>query len=304
MVDAGVPYAYALGNHDRIGPVGGSPASPPGNESNYVVSDHSIMELDQTNHMAISEDGPQDIHGASNYVVPIHGADGTPAFYIWVLDSSDDNCVGQTGWGCVYPDQVEWFRNKAKELRKRDGRVVPGIAFLHIPLAEVLEVWDRGEDVNGTKGEAVCCSSVNTGLFAAMAEAGNIQGAFSGHDHGNDFVGRKDGILIGYGRKSGYGGYINGYIPINGGVGARMIELSEHAGNVQWRTYIRTDSGKLIDQRPALPLKYRELTSQGTCGGASQAAIAETAASICKFDGSRKACRTAVGLPEEVELIV
>lgn len=297
LEDAGVPYAYALGNHDRIGGPG-SGAAGPGNESDYLVSDHWIMQVDKTSHVALSQDGPQDIHGASNYAVPINGADGKPAFYVWVLDSSDDNCLGTTGWGCVYPDQVAWFRQKSADLRAQDGRVVPGMAFLHIPLPEVMEAWDRGEDVNGTKGEDVCCFSENTGLFTAMVEMGNIVAALSGHDHGNDFIGRKDGIVIGYGRKSGHGGYGSSK------VGARMVELTEKAeGGVEWQTYIRLESGERIENSGGpLTLEQRGAGPQGICGGASEAAQAPTATAMCRLDGSRSACRAATGLSEETDV--
>ncbi|EER02442.1 hypothetical protein Pmar_PMAR021900, partial [Perkinsus marinus ATCC 50983] len=47
-------------------------------------------------------------------------------------------------------------------------------------------------------------------LFAAALSHG-VSGIFHGHDHNNDFLARIDTtsqtIHVGYGRKSGYGGY-------------------------------------------------------------------------------------------------
>lgn len=69
----------------------------------------------------------------------------------------------------------------------------------------------------GRKDEDVCCQGLNTGLLAAMREEwvrrsrvrsrGNILGVFAGHDHCDDYVVDFEGILLGYGRKSGVGSY-------------------------------------------------------------------------------------------------
>lgn len=69
----------------------------------------------------------------------------------------------------------------------------------------------------GRKDEDVCCQGLNTGLLAAMREElvqqlqmrcrGNILGVFAGHDHCDDYIVDYEGILLGYGRKSGVGSY-------------------------------------------------------------------------------------------------
>ena len=62
-------------------------------------------------------------------------------------------------------------------------------------------------DFYGTKGEEVCCWSVNTGLFAALKEDSTVEWIVSGHDHNNDYYGNYDGINLAFGRKTGYGSY-------------------------------------------------------------------------------------------------
>ena len=47
------------------------------------------------------------------------------------------------------------------------------MAFLHIPLPEHMQLHNEHETY-GTKGDNSGCSSVNTGFFAAMKEAGTI----------------------------------------------------------------------------------------------------------------------------------
>mmetsp|Transcript_126548 Transcript_126548/g.252952 ORF Transcript_126548/g.252952 Transcript_126548/m.252952 type:complete len:426 (+) Transcript_126548:29-1306(+) len=298
---SGTPYAYTLGNHDRI--PGNSSSTHPGNETDYAVPDHWIMQKDEANRHSMTEDGPTSIHGASNYVLPILGADGKPAAYVWLLDSSDNACMGKAGWGCVYPDQVQWFRETSRQLAERDGRLVPGVMFHHIPLDEVNVAWNNlSIEVNGTRGEDICCGSVNTGLFAAIKEVGNIWGVFHGHDHNNDFVALYQGVYIGYGRKSGYGGY-GGKIADK--PGSRIIQLHQKAdGFVTWETWIRELAGKAITQLP-VKASDRNPKKELCCGMAAadkhqraleEVAPWELAKRSCREDDDAQACRVAAGL--------
>eukprot|EP00930_Biecheleria_cincta_P042896 TRINITY_DN29513_c0_g1_i1.p1 TRINITY_DN29513_c0_g1~~TRINITY_DN29513_c0_g1_i1.p1 ORF type:complete len:484 (-),score=53.38 TRINITY_DN29513_c0_g1_i1:302-1603(-) len=299
FVQARTPYAYTLGNHDRIPWHIFGPEHPggPGFETDYAVTDHWIMELDEHHStMAMAHDGPTNIHGASNYVIPVFGGNGAAAFYVWMLDSSDNNCLGIQGWGCVYPDQVEWFRKTSRRLKQQDGRVVPGVMFHHIPLPEVLDAWNNGSiELNGTLGESICCFSANTGLFDAIKEAGNIWGVFHGHDHNNDFIARYEGITIGFGRKSGYGGY--------GGVladhpGSRIIDVTlQPDGSVSWETRIRLETGEIVAQEPVPPERRSEISE--CCG------MKPTAASEQSSDGhviDMKAATYACRVHDEVNM--
>lgn len=53
-----------------------------------------------------------------------------------------DDCAGVSGWGCIYPNQIAWYRDKTAELIKEDGKKLPGFAFFHIPLPEYNEMWN------------------------------------------------------------------------------------------------------------------------------------------------------------------
>lgn len=299
---AGVPYAYTLGNHDRI-PSAASSKDKPGDESHYAVSDHYIMHKDEANPHAMSTDGPSNIHGASNYVLPILGKDGKPAAYVWLLDSNDNNCEGVTGWGCVYPDQVKWFQDMSKQLIAKDGQVVPGVMFHHIPMDEALTAWnDDTIEVNGSKQEGICCGSKNTGLFQAMKDIGNIWGVFFGHDHNNDYIALYEGIRIGYGRKSGHGGYGGA---VANRPGSRVIQLTEKPdGSVSWETWIREEAGGKIGQSKAT----RKPDGPKCCGMAdTQQSTARwnygsdmvAAAQACRAFDDSNACRVASGLGAE-----
>ncbi len=95
--------------------------------------------------------------------------------------------------------------------------------------------------VNGVKNEITSCSSVNTGLFSAMLEQRTVDWVACGHDHSNDFYGEYMGLKLGYGRKTGYGGYG----PDNMRRGARVFFIKKEPYTIE--TWIREEGG-LIDR--------------------------------------------------------
>jgi hypothetical protein len=141
------------------------------------------------------------------------------------------------GYGWIRSDQIEWYRNTARALRRFGGEnPLPACAFFHIPLPEYNEVWNK-HLCQGVKYEAVCCPQINTGFFAAMHLAGDVIGTFVGHDHVNDYQGNLHGIRLCYGRGSGFNTYgREGFLH-----GARVIRLRE--GRRDFETWLRLEDG-------------------------------------------------------------
>lgn len=83
-----------------------------------------------------------------------------------------------------------------------------GFLFTHIPTYEFVNLYNLYE-FYGRKGEDVCCPSLNTGLFAALLEQPICEWFVVGHDHDNDYYGGYNGVNLAYGRKTGYGSYLN-----------------------------------------------------------------------------------------------
>lgn len=77
---------------------------------------------------------------------------------------------------------------------------------MHIPFPEYINLYNENP-IYGIKGESICCSSVNTGLFDAIIENNITDWVAVGHDHSSDFYGNYKGINLAYGRKTGYGSY-------------------------------------------------------------------------------------------------
>ncbi|EFA86528.1 mitochondrial substrate carrier family protein [Heterostelium album PN500] len=221
LIAADVQWALALGNHD----------------DQADLNRRQIIDFDMSFQQSLTIQGPEGITGASNYYIPVLNGD-EPALILYFFDSNDDNCQNITGWGCVYPDQVQWYTQTSQALKQKYGKTIPAMAFMHIPIPEYLDMWNF-YPVNGSlEDTGVCCFSVNTGLFAAFREMGDVVGVLCGHDHNNDFIGMYNGIQLGYGRKTGYGAYGP---PPGWKHGARVIEFI--ASPFSFKTWLRFEDG-------------------------------------------------------------
>lgn len=216
-----VPFAVIFGNHDAEG----------------GATREELLEGIASCRMPLAEAGPADIHGVGNYVIAVKASSQAgPAALLYLFDSGAMAPASVGGYAWIRPDQVDWYRRESNRLRQRHG-ALPSLAFFHIPIPEFREAWESGQAA-GIRQEAECCPRLNSGLFAAMLESGDMIAAFAGHDHDNDYAGSVHGIRLGYGRVTGYGGY--------GGLqrGARIIRLLE--GQSRFQTWIRLDDGSKV----------------------------------------------------------
>ena len=127
-----------------------------------------------------------------------------------------------------------------KYTKENGGTPIPSIAFFHIPLQEfAVACTNQRAALFGTRSEAVCCADMNSGLFSAMKEQGDIMGIFCGHDHDNDYAVNWYNILLAYGRYSGDNTAYN-HLKGNGG---RVIELKEGTRTIH--TWIRLTNGEM-----------------------------------------------------------
>ncbi|MBP3961895.1 metallophosphoesterase family protein [Paenibacillus lignilyticus] len=216
IVKSGIPFAVIYGNHD----------------SEKGITRQRLNQILREYDNNLSIDGPEDIHGIGNYVLTVEGSASDEAgAALYFFDSGDYAPETIGGYAWIQPDQVEWYRNESMALREKSGnQTLPALAFFHIPIPEYEQACQLGT-IEGIKGEAVCCPKLNSGLFAAMLEMGDVMGTFAGHDHDNDYVGQLFGIQLCYGRVTGY----NTYGKLERG--ARVITLVE--GSHEFETSIR-----------------------------------------------------------------
>ena len=229
LVESGIPWAVTLGNHD---------------DENDITREE-IFDLLQTLPGFVGEKGP-DISGTGNYVLPIQSSSGNTEALIWCFDSHGypaDRSQGKYDW--IKFDQINWYRNKSSEFTKTNGEMpVPSLAYFHIPLPEY-KIIATQDSTLGLFEEEVCSPDLNSGLFNAFLEMGDVMGMFVGHDHVNNYIGTYMGIAMGYGQVSGADSY--GRFPR----GARMVELT--AGKRNFKTWINTAEGVILPYQYPVP---------------------------------------------------
>ena len=223
-----IPWAAVFGNHDDEGD----------------ASRHELMALMQEGAHSLAQAGPEEIPGVGNYVLPLHRTgESAPIALLYFIDSGSYAPQEIGGYGWIKPAQVAWYLRESAKFTAAAGHPLPALAFFHIPLPEYDEVWDF-HTCYGEKHEAVCAPRLNSGLFAAMHEAGDVGGTFVGHDHVNDFWGDLHGIRLCYGRASGYNTYGRDGFPR----GARVIRL--HEGEREFDTWLHLEGGSIVRAQP------------------------------------------------------
>ena len=145
---------------------------------------------------------------------------------------------------------MAWYRTQSQAYTQaHDGKPLPALAFFHIPLPEFAQAAQtEGNVLIGRRLEKTCPPVLNSGMFCAMREGGDVMGVFCGHDHDNDYTTLYYDIVLGYGRFSGGNTEYNHLHQ-----GARVIVL--HEGERTFDTWIRTRKGD-VEARTTYPTSY------------------------------------------------
>ena len=223
METAGVPFAVTMGNHDAEN-----------------LSEDSIYDYLCKSRLFMGEKGPECLSGTGNYLLPVRASDGTEKVnaLLYCLDSNDYTPDAERYGNYAWIDwkQIGWYREQSNIYKvKNNGTPLPALAFFHIGLPEFGHLQGRPE-MYGHFGENGGFPKINSGMFHAMIEQGDVMGVFVGHDHDNDYIGQEYGIALGYGRVSGHDAY--GDLER----GARIIDLYEDGR--RFDTWIATPSGR------------------------------------------------------------
>jgi len=244
IVDANIPYAYTLGNHDGEGD----------------LDRFHIAKLEETHPLSVRK-GTEGIPNTLNFVVPVYSSQNKTKLTanVWVFDTNYVGCDGlENSWGCIEKYQLDWYDRQSKKIKNKHGKDVHHIAFLHIPIPEYMEMYNNGE-FYGEMNEGVGCPDINTGFFERVKKNGDISAMFVGHDHTNNMGGFYKGVELVYGQKSGHNS--SGKIR-----GARVIVLKENYTKegklyVTRKHYVVLESGEVVENGP---LKRRKGNAQ-TC---------------------------------------
>ncbi len=224
LVEAKIPWAVVLGNHDI----------------EQELTGKQIMETISDLPFSVTENGPENISGNGNYILKVQGSKSKDTEAIlYFLDSHSglpkEKGLGSYDW--IKADQVQWYRDESKKLTKENGgRPYPALAFFHIPLPEYKEAWEKPTTI-GVKEEKVCSPDINSGMYSAFLESGDVMGMFVGHDHVNDYIGCLHGICMAYGQSSGRETY-------GAPKGYRIIELHEGERKFDTWTYVKYNADR------------------------------------------------------------
>lgn len=221
LADCGIPYAITMGNHDP-----------------EVMDRDSIFDFLATQPLSVAEKGPSEISGVGNYILKIKSSDGSDKTkaLLYCFDSgdytTDQSRYGYYGW--FEQDQIEWYKEQSKKYTEANGgEPLPALGFFHIALPEYNYIKDY--ERFGEWHERICSPELNTGMFVAMKQMGDIMGTFIGHDHSNDFIGKYWDVALAYGRRTQ-----SDYDEVENG--GRVIILKE--GQRSFETYVRTPEKK------------------------------------------------------------
>ena len=177
-----------------------------------------------------------------DYVLTVRSSDGQrDAAVLYCLDSHAYSALPDVkGYAWLTHEQVDWYRRQSAAFTAaNDGNPLPALAFFHIPLPEYNQAAAAENAILlGNRQETACAPALNTGMFAAIKECGDVMATFVGHDHDNDYAVMWHGILLAYGRFTGGNTEYN-HLPN----GARVILLKENER--KFTTWIRLKGGEI-----------------------------------------------------------
>jgi Icc-related predicted phosphoesterase len=214
MIDAKVPWAAMLGNHD----------------AEYEIDKEETMKTIVGLPYNLTISGPKEIAGKGNYVLEIQSSKSQKtAALCYVLDSEEKPLPYV--YEFMDESQVQWYKKQSAEYtRQNGGTPLPALAFFHIPFPEFKQVVDKPTTVGMNLESMSSAGSKTSNLFDAMQERKDVMGVFVGHEHNNNYIGVLNDICLGFGQITGrqvYGDL---------GAGARVIEL--HEGKRQFDSWV------------------------------------------------------------------
>lgn len=250
MENRKVPWAVTFGNHDED--------STP----DTGLDEPDMLAFYRSYAHNLNRPGPDDVTGTGNMNLIINGSKGRrPAFNLFLLDSgryapekiAGQDVEGYPTWDWLRMNQVHWYTETSRRVERQARGLVPALMFIHIPLWEYRFMWWGSVDgrtagdheravarhkIVGERNEDECPGPINSGMFSAILDRGDVKGVFCGHDHVNTYVGDYYGVLLGYAGNTGFGTYGLSGADRNRLRGARVFTLTEQGDDVTVDTHM------------------------------------------------------------------
>ena len=229
--DRKIPFSIVFGNHD--------------NEQGATKEE--LLKVAESLPYSLTADEVPEISGVGNYALTVRSSDGKKdACVLYCIDSNTYSTIkGVKGYDYIKRDQIDWYCKKSAEFtRNNGGEPVPSwLSSISHCRSLIKRLPMRMPNSMAYVGKA-CAPALNSGLFTAIKENGDVMGVFVGHDHDDDYAVCWYDVLLAYGR---FTGGPTEYIHIPNG--ARVIELNEGART--FKTWIRTKAG--VEQLTTYP---------------------------------------------------
>ncbi len=185
-----IPYAPVFGNHDY----GNQPDSA-------VLSRNACCDLYESGKYSLFRRGPSNLGSLGNYVVNVT-EEGKIVKTLYFLDSGYEDQISD--------EQIAWLQWNAEGLRAANGGEYPaGMCFFHKPIPEYRAAYNayrEGDPTVETIGEVYVSDSLSgsrqNGFFAA-AKAVGVTDIVCGHQHGNCFTIKYEGVRLTFALKTG-----------------------------------------------------------------------------------------------------
>ena len=230
MEELRIPWCHVFGNHD----------------DNFGLSNAEAETVYEEFPMCVSKAGEEALSGVGNYVLPVKANKGEKIlFNVWGMDSHSgmgefskefglpadtryvmpEHFAQGRGYDTLHVNQVIWYYIASEDLEAYNGAKIPGLMCFHIPLPEFV-IADRNRDEThfyGNEGENVGCGEMNSGVFQAYLERGDVKAVCCGHDHVNDFEAEYCGVKLTYDGGMDYDAYQRDEIR-----GGRVFEIDEN----------------------------------------------------------------------------
>ena len=247
MVDAGTPWASTYGNHD----------------SKFNLSREALFERETGYDLCYTKRMNSSLPGITNYYLLVYGAEDVPAVILWFFDSRGGSSYQHSpadvddipNW--VSPETTCWFTKTHGQLRRKYGKAIPSVAFVHIPPHVFLQAQELGLDskrfpgLNEDVPVAIQGGGTDDAAFVAAIKATEgLHSIHVGHDHGDSWcstwpdkgVGLAAPFLC-FAKHTGYGGYGHW------SRGARVLRLSfddNGDGEMAVQSWVRMEDGSII----------------------------------------------------------
>lgn len=224
FVRRGIPFVHVNGNHDYDADV------PMERQAQLYAAVPGCL----TGSVA-------GLPGFTNFCLPILASSGdAPVCAVWGLDTGCSIDEVRPGlrqealikglplpasiWNIVRFEQLMWYWNTSVELERRAGRKVPGVMAMHVSPWEFdyMRKYPDALSVTGNTDEQYGLGALNSGVFAAVVQRGDVKCICTGHTHRNTCSAEYCGVQLCSVGSAGYSAY--GEDSLRGG---RVIELNE-----------------------------------------------------------------------------